>query len=385
MATMTHPKESLSRTEDLQHRQYRERSLDESKLRALFDAAADALMVADHDGKIVLANKQVGKMFGYQPHDLLRHEIEFLLPNRFRQSWVRRRTDLVAQRQRKTAALNAELFGLRKNGQEFPVELSLKPLTTEQGIWIVSAVRDLTEQRNRESAMRGLSKQLLHLQEEERRRIARDLHDGAGQALCSLVMVLNALKSKISADPEAARSVLSECIRIAEESTKEVRTASYLLYPPMLEELGLKSAISSYLEGFSQRSGIRTTCEISAGLRRLSPEMEVALFRVLQESLTNVLRHSGSKIAHVEVAVDRGIFLLRVSDEGRGMRAENLEQFRREIPGKMGVGLRGMRERMRQLGGKIDVTSTPHGTIVIASVPLPSRSRRLPIASSFTR
>jgi two-component system NarL family sensor kinase len=137
----------------------------------------------------------------------------------------------------------------------------------------------------------------------------------------------------------------------------------------MLEELGLKSAIPMYLEGFGQRSGIETTLEIPAGLVRLPVEVEVAIFRVLQESLTNVHRHSGSPTAHVRLEARDSVVTLQIQDEGRGMPPGKLDDFRSGLSGMLGVGLRGMNERMRQFGGKLEVASTSRGTIITATVP----------------
>jgi PAS domain S-box-containing protein len=365
--------ESLQKTRDLLGKELREHRQIESKFRALLDAAtADALVVADHEGRIALANEQVEKLFGYQRQELVGHEIEMLMPERFRHVCREYRTSLVDGPLGRTTGSRAELYGLRKDGREFPAEISLKALETDQGMWITGSIRDITEQKNREAALRGLSGQLLRVQEEERRRVARELHDSAGQYLSVLLMGLNSLKSKMSGDPQGATLTLAECLRLAEESTKEVRTASYLLYPPLLEELGLKSAIPSYVEGFAKRSGIRAACEVVPNLRRLPSEAEVAIFRVLQESLTNVHRHSGSRTTHVGVTMDDRMVVLTVKDEGRGIPAELLDQFQNELAGTMGVGLRGMKERMRQLGGKLEVASTPKGTVVTASVPYPS-------------
>jgi len=162
---------------------------------------------------------------------------------------------------------------------------------------------------------------------------------------------------------------LKQCIRLAEDSLKEVRTISYLLYPPMLEEMGLKSAIPWYLDGFSKRSGIATNFEVETGFGRLATDVELAFFRVLQESLTNVHRHSGSSTASVRLSLANGAVVLQVQDKGNGIPTKLMEESGQDWLGSLGVGLRGMSERMRQLGGRLEVASTATGTTVIASVP----------------
>jgi two-component system NarL family sensor kinase len=162
---------------------------------------------------------------------------------------------------------------------------------------------------------------------------------------------------------------LAESIQMIERCIREVRTLSYLLYPPMLEETGLSSAIRWHLEGFSKRSAIQTTSEIPDDVGRLPQDVELALFRVFQESLTNVHRHSGSKTAHVRLAVEHHKVLLEIKDLGQGIPSHLLE-LNSDSLATLGVGIRGMRERVRQLGGQLEIFSSPEGTTVRASIPL---------------
>jgi two-component system, NarL family, sensor kinase len=165
---------------------------------------------------------------------------------------------------------------------------------------------------------------------------------------------------------------VAECLHLAEDSVKEVRTVSYLLYPPMLEEVGLKSAIPWYLEGFAARSGIKTSFAIEGAFVRPSTDAELALFRVLQESLTNVHRHSGSNAAEVRLAIRNDTIILEIEDFGKGVSQQLLEQGSEDWMGSLGVGLRGMIERMRQLGGNFEIQRKEDGTLVRATLPLSS-------------
>jgi two-component system, NarL family, sensor kinase len=160
---------------------------------------------------------------------------------------------------------------------------------------------------------------------------------------------------------------------LVDECVKQVRTVSYLLYPPMLDELGLKSAILWYLDGFSKRSEIKATFEIPDDFERLSQDTELVLFRVLQESLTNVHKHSGSVTAQIRSSRNNEAVTLEVTDQGKGLPPEMLEDSVRDWIGSIGVGLRGMSERLRQLGGVLEVCSTEVGTHVRATVPLRTR------------
>jgi PAS domain S-box-containing protein len=240
--------------------------------------------------------------------------------------------------------------------------------------------KEVTERReaqqqlhDSEQSLRELSLHLLATQDEERRRIGRDLHDSLGQYLAVLKMKLESVASVVGQEEEIAEDV-SQCIRLIEDSIKEVRTVSYLLYPPMLEELGLKSAIPWYLDGFSSRSGIQTTFTAEAHLARLPRDRELALFRVLQESLTNVHRHSGSKTADVRLLMKDGIYILEIEDKGKGLSPRLLEQSDQDWTGALGVGVRGMNERMRQLGGTLELVSSAGGTTVRAKMPVAAPS-----------
>jgi signal transduction histidine kinase len=226
-----------------------------------------------------------------------------------------------------------------------------------------------------ELSLRELSGRLLRTQDEERRRLGRELHDSVGQYLAVVKMGLDFLNAQAAMRDENARRRLVDCLNMVEQSIKEVRTMSYLLYPPMLEEMGLKTAIPWYIEGFAKRSGIEVNLDICPDLRRLPRDVELAAFRVVQESLTNVHRHSGSATAHIRACLECGSISLQVKDAGKGIPADVLESSR-DGRATLGVGLRGMNERVRQLGGTFQLLSDGHGTTVRASIPCEVTSSR---------
>src|SRR5215472_12794483 len=219
-----------------------------------------------------------------------------------------------------------------------------------------------------EKSLRTLSLHLLRSQDEERRRIGRDIHESLGQTLVAIKMGLDSLASSFPTGNGEASQQVAECCRLAEEAIKETRTISHLMYPPMLDELGLKSAIAWYLDGFAERSATSTTFNVSADFGRLTPEAELAMFRILQESLTNVHRHSCNRTADVRLFRKAGMACLEVIDHGKGS-PPNVVGNDQEVSA-LGVGLRGMEERVRQLGGKLEISSTTHGTQVVAEVPV---------------
>jgi len=212
-----------------------------------------------------------------------------------------------------------------------------------------------------ERSLRKLSGHLLRMQDEERRRLGRELHDSVGQYLAALKMGLETIHDDSS-------SQVQECVQMVDQCMKEVRTISYLLYPPMLEEVGLRSAIPWYIEGFSKRSGIQVACDIDPKVGRLSRDAELAIFRILQESLTNVHRHSESATAQVFLGLDDGTVYLEVSDQGKGISPAALEPGS-DSSNTLGVGLRGMLERVHQLGGSMELSSNERGTTVRATLP----------------
>lgn len=219
-----------------------------------------------------------------------------------------------------------------------------------------------------EKALRELSGHLLRMQDEERRRLGRELHDSFGQYLAALKMGLDLLDLSLPSNG-AAKKHVSDCLRLVDQSLTEVRTISYLLYPPMLEEMGLKTAVPWYLEGFTKRSGIQTSLDITQTCDRMPRDVELAVFRILQESLTNVHRHSGGQRADVRISCQDGNVSLEVKDHGKGIPADLWEPAKDSL-GTLGVGLRGMNERVNQLGGTLELVSTPEGTTVIATLPL---------------
>jgi signal transduction histidine kinase len=227
------------------------------------------------------------------------------------------------------------------------------------------ALETLVEQRT--AALRRLSVKLLRVQDEERRRIARELHDSLGQDLTAAKICLDMLGQNFKGD--AAH--LKEAQELVNRSISDTRTLSHLLHPPLLDEAGFISAARWYVEGFGQRSGITTQLQLPENLQRLPRQIETALFRIMQEALTNVHRHSGSRTVQVCVTVDESRVILTVKDFGMGVPREILDRFWKT--GNVGVGLAGIRERLKELGGYLEIESSLDGTLLKATIPLVRR------------
>ncbi len=232
-------------------------------------------------------------------------------------------------------------------------------------VLFVVLYRELRARSYAEEELRSLTTQLLSLQDQERRRIARELHDSLGQLLASVKMNLSTVNGSESATHAAQ---VEDAMNTIDQAITEVRTLSYLLHPPLLDEVGLQSAIEWYCEGFAQRSGLKVTYNPSQPVERYSHSVELALFRVLQEALTNVHRHSRSTTVEVRLQRQNSSVTLEVEDNGIGLPPEKMSLFRRGSA-RIGVGLGGMRERVNKLGGSLTISSSPLGTCVSAKMP----------------
>jgi len=217
---------------------------------------------------------------------------------------------------------------------------------------------------SRTAALRRLSNRMMTLQDEERRRIAREIHDGLGQELAAAKMILDGILSKDSSP--SMRQASTEASQLVDRAIQQVRTISHLLHPPLLDEVGLVSALRWFLEGLSDRSGINVRLEVQPpDLPRLRPELETAIFRIVQEALTNMFRHSGARNGVVSLIQKEGTILVTVQDDGKGIE-EQVIQLR---PESVGVGIGGMRQRVTELGGSLRLSNANPGTIVEVIIP----------------
>jgi PAS domain S-box-containing protein len=351
----------------------------EERSRLFIEAVQDyALFMLDPEGNVITWNAGAERIKGYKASEIVGQHFSRFYPEEVvregKPAWELE----VARRE---GRFEDEGWRVRKDGSKFWANVIITAIRDSEGtlLGFSKVTRDVTERmlaektlaesrrklEESEKSLRDLSLHLLRTQDEERRRIGREIHDSLGQYLSVLKMKID---SMVSSPPTAEES--AECANLVEECVKEVRTISYLLYPPMLEEMGLTSAIPWYLEGFSKRSGIKTTFKASKDFGRLSRDTELVLFRVLQESLTNVQRHSGSTTAEISISHTDNAVTMQVVDKGKGLPATILERGNQDWMGSLGVGLRGMSERLRQLGGALQIVSNESGTQVRASVPL---------------
>ncbi|MBV9885411.1 MAG: PAS domain S-box protein [Acidobacteria bacterium] len=351
----------------------------EERSRLFVEAVQDyAIFMLDREGNIITWNIGAQRIKGYKPSEIIGHHFSrFYSEEDIRSGKPAWELEVAIRDGR----FEDEGWRVRKDGSKFWANVIITVLKDGEGevIGFTKVIRDFTDRmtaqksleesqkklEESEASLRELSLHLLRIQDEERRRIGREIHDSLGQYLSVLKMKLDLMSHNRATSDE-----LNECANLAEECVKEVRTISYLLYPPLLDERGLTSAIPWYLEGFSKRSGIKTTFQTSKDFNRLSRDAELVLFRVLQESLTNVQRHSGSETADISISHEDNMVRLHIRDKGKGVPVQVLEDSGRDWMGSPGVGLRGMSERLRQLGGTLNISSNESGTELVATIPL---------------
>jgi signal transduction histidine kinase len=256
---------------------------------------------------------------------------------------------------------------LKLNESHENLEQRVMERTSDLSDTLATLASEVQVRERAEEELRNLSVRLMQVQDEERRRIARDLHDSAGQSLAAIKMSLASLRAIGDAVPNFQQFV-DDLDALSDEALREIRTTSYLLHPPLLDEAGFASAAQWFVEGFSKRSGIHVQFGVSDDIGRLSGNVDLVLFRVLQEALTNVHRHSRCSAVGIGLTLEAREIVLQVSDNGRGFSEERLQSFR-ESKGNAGVGLAGMRERVRELGGRLEIQSDSSGTRLQARVP----------------
>jgi len=339
----------------------------EERFRNAFANAATGMALTNLGGHFLEVNRAFCQITGYTERELVARDF----PSITHPDDLPRNVDLMRQiLAGEIPSYIIEKRYIHKRGGVVWVRISVSLLrdSKHQPQHLIALAEDITERKQAEESLRELSGRMLHLQDEERRRLARELHDSTAQNIAALGMNLGIVDQASAALDEGARKALSESLALADQCIRELRTFSYLLHPPVLDDLGLSSALAWYIEGFTKRSGIAVKLEIAADLGRLTQELELMLFRIVQESLTNIHRHSGSRTAKIRIARYANEVVLQISDQGHGI-AGNLKDGVLTLE-RVGVGIAGMRERVRQMGGRLEIRSRSSGTDVEVVAPL---------------
>jgi PAS domain S-box-containing protein len=324
------------------------------------DLANDAIFVRTSRDRISYWNQGAQRLYGWTKEEALGRLAHELLGTRF--------PSPLSQLQN-VDYWQGEVLQVKRDGSEIIVASRWTTLRDREGKfdgWL-EINTDITARRRAEDAARRLSGRILSLQDDERRRIARELHDSLGQYLVSIKMNLDLLSTMIKDDEQSA--IISSCVHAAHECLSETRTISHLLHPPLLDEAGFASAARWFIEGFAERSGLQVNLDISPDLARLNRDTETTLFRILQEALTNVHRHSEGTSVQINLQVDAEHVRLGISDNGKGIPEDRLRRLS-DDDSETGVGLAGMRERVRELGGSLAITAASPGTTITVNIPI---------------
>jgi PAS domain S-box-containing protein len=365
-----------------------------AKFRAVFEQTSVFAGIMTNDGVVIDANRMCLDACGYRAEDVLGKplwETGWWRSSEESRERIRAATPLVAQ----GVPYRETLEYSWADGTVRLVDFALYPIMDDQnrviflhptGVDITDLkcaeenyrklaesldveVRARTEEVIRQSELlREFSQRLLQTQDAERRHIARELHDSAGQTLAVLSMDIASLVQKAGRDAPELQAAVERIENTARQLQNEIRTTSYLLHPPLLDEAGLSSALGWYVQGLTERNALEIDLTVAQDFRRLPRDMELVIFRLVQESLTNIHRHSGSKTAAIRLSRNAREIRLEIRDRGRGISTERLADIR---SGASGVGTRGMRERVRQFEGKIEFESNASGTKIVVTFPLP--------------
>ena len=373
LAEQRRREEELAKANELLRAEIADRQRAESALRkaedvfqAFLNHSPALVFVMDDEGRYVFCNEKVEEVVGIKPEHLLGKTSADWAPGE--SGRLLHEHDLAALSAGE-ATRTIELVP-KPNGESAHLLIVRFPFVDSSGRELLGGVGvDITAQRRAEESLRHLSGRLLRLQDQERRRIASDLHDGTSQTLSALALNLAWLQNltAISRNPQASEA-LAKTVGLAKQASDEVRNLSHLLHPPDLDTMGLVSAIHSHSRQVSQLTGIAVSVEVPDEVARLPQDIETALFRVFQESIENVRRHSGSRVATVRLSRERENIVLEIEDQGQGAAPSALTPGR--AGGTSGIGVAGMRERVEQLNGNLEIESGNRGTRVRATIPV---------------
>jgi PAS domain S-box-containing protein len=337
------------------------KALDEWKrgVGQIFLSSRDAIILVDSSGSILAWSPSAERLYGWKEAEVLGKTFLDLV-----QAELPRPLAQIENILRREGYWEYEIKKTTRVGAQITVASRWTAWRNNAGIVMgrLHLDTDLTKLRRAEQQLRVVSGHLLNLRDEERRKLGRDLHDSAGQLLSMGKLNLSLAEEHLGEVPPRAAAYLEECSKLIDQALSEVRTISYLLHPPLLEELGLAGVLPWYVSGFSERSRIKVSLDLPKNMGRLPKELELGLFRILQECLTNVHRHSNSSTASIALSFENRQVRLKIEDQGKGMAVTASEGG---IQGRTaGVGLSGIRERVTNLGGHMQIRSGDWGTAV---------------------
>jgi PAS domain S-box-containing protein len=327
--------------------------------RIVFDSSPDGILLIDAEGEIRRVNPQAERLFGYDSGTLVGRRIEELVPAEYRGMHRDHRDRYISHPSVRPMGIGMELQALRRDGVSFPVEVSLAPVETKEGRWVMATVRDVTLRKR----LRDFGAGALRATEDERARIARELHDDTAQRLATILVRLRLLERRVTDDDILAR--MDEIRDAIQDTAEGVRRIARGLRPPELEDAGLESAVRANARRLRDGRGMEVEVRMDPVDRHLTPDGKLVVYRIVQEALNNVARHAHVPRARVEIREEKGTITCVVEDEGQGFTPDDTS-----LTGR-GMGILGMQERAAMLGGDVSVESHPgEGTRVIVRIPV---------------
>ena len=365
--------------EELAERKRIEESLRlrEERFRSVAQTASDAIITVNNEGQIVFWNLAAERIFGYLASEVLGKPLSFLMPKRFWKDHQNGLTRVVSTGKSHMMGKTVEMVGLGRDGGEFPVELSLATWKTEEGNFFTGIVRDITARKQAEQEIRHLSRQLIKVSEEEKKRIARDLHDEFGQDLTVLHFGVEALQDSLPVDMESQKKGCDELVWLVEKLGDNIRKTAAELRPGMLDHLGLVPTLEWFVEDFGKRvRGLEIDFQAVGIKGRPDPEIEIVLYRVLQEALNNIAKHAKASRVDVLLTYSHPQLIFTIKDNGVGLKSSGAHKA---MQGEAkGIGLLGMRERVGSVGGICDVVSNKgKGTMIRVKLPFSVRATKI--------
>lgn len=340
--------------------------LSEGRLAGILDIAQDAIILIEEDRSISLFNQGASRLFGYRPEEVLGRPVELLLPTRYRLNHAPNIQAFASSADpARPMAERREVFGLRKDGKEFPAEASISKLTIGDKTTFTVILRDITDRQRTEQQLQSLTAQLMTAQEEERRRISRELHDDINQRLAILAIEMGNMETGPSLSAEQSRQTIQSLAQRLATISDDVRRIAYEFHSSILDDLGLSAALAQLTDDFSSRTGVKTIVVQEELTQPLPRNIASCLYRITQESLANVSRHAKATRVELELTCDGSAVTLSLHDNGVGFAPEQHRHQR-------GLGLINMRERVRAIQGRLEIHSQAgHGTRISVLVPLP--------------
>lgn len=352
-------------TERMQTEQAYRRS--EGRLASILDMAEDAIIVTDKNRTVTLFNQGAARLFGHNADEILGHSLDLLLPERFRGGHSRHIEAFThSPETARRMATRRDVFGLKRDGSEFPAEASISKLKVGEDTTFTVIVRDITERQQTEHQLRSLTTQLMTAQEEERRRISRELHDDINQRLALLAIEMGRLETNFPVLLGAARQAFQSLAQQLAAISDDVRQIAYQFHPSILDDLGLSAALEQLANAFSANTGIKTIVVQEDFGESLPHDIASCLYRIVQESLTNVRKHANASRVELELTCDGQDITLCIRDSGVGFDLERVRNDHR------GLGLVNMRERVQSVHGCLEIQAEPgQGTRILVQIPLP--------------